>query len=160
MIPFCPAIRRDYEAALNLTLPLQPWELRSGGVGGSDVSATGVPEAYEIRRDRKTHDRISDGPRHKANVGVRVVNEKSLSGMFWVNFFDSIEFVDKATALPLGSVPSYTLLNAKLWYPFSWGKANGRVFLQGFNLLDRIHREHPQGDEYGLIAMAGVEVAW
>jgi outer membrane receptor for ferrienterochelin and colicin len=116
--------------------------------------------AYEIRRDRETHDRISDGPRHKANAGVRVVHEGSLSGMFWLNFFDSIEFIDKATALPLGSVPSYTLLNAKLWYPFRLGKAKGQVFLQGFNLLDKVHREHPDGDEYGLIAMAGVELAW
>lgn len=52
MIPFCPAIRREYDADLNLTLPLRPWGLRSGGLGGADISATGVPESYEIRRDR------------------------------------------------------------------------------------------------------------
>lgn len=52
MIPFCPAIRRAYDPDLNLTLPLRPWGLRSAGLGGSDISATGIPESYEIRRDR------------------------------------------------------------------------------------------------------------
>jgi outer membrane receptor for ferrienterochelin and colicin len=116
--------------------------------------------AYEIRRDRETHQRISDGPRHKANAGVRAVQEAHLSGMLWVTLFDSVEFIDKSTRGRLGGVPSYTLVNAKLWYPFHLGKADGRVFLQGFNILDRVHREHPEGDEYGLLAMAGVELAW
>ena len=91
---------------------------------------------------------------------VRAVHDTGLSGMLWVNFFDSIEFIDKSTGTSLGRVPSYTLVNAKLWYPFRLGKADGRVFLQGFNLLDKVHREHPQGQEYGLLAMAGVEIAW
>jgi iron complex outermembrane receptor protein len=116
--------------------------------------------AYEIRRDRDTHQGISGGPRNKANVGLRVINEKSLSGMLWVNFFDAAEFRNKGDGSLIGSVPSYTLLNAKIWYPIKLGNADGRIFLQGFNLLDNVHREYPEAQEYGLLALAGVEIAW
>jgi iron complex outermembrane receptor protein len=116
--------------------------------------------AYEIRRDRDTHQGIPAGPRNKVNVGMRVINEKSLSGMLWVNFFDAVEFRDKNTGASLGAVPSYALLNAKLWYPIRLGNADGRIFLQGFNLLDNVHREYPEAQEYGLLALAGVEIAW
>jgi iron complex outermembrane receptor protein len=116
--------------------------------------------AYEVRRDRDTHDRNTGGPLHKANAGLRLIHEGGLSGMLWINFFDRIEFLDKSTGNSLGSVPSYTLLNMKVWHPFRLGNAEGKVFLQGFNLLDNVHREHPQGDEYGLLGLAGVEIAW
>jgi len=116
--------------------------------------------AYQIRRDRDTHDGIPGGPRNKANVGIRVNSEKGLSGMLWMNYFDEVEFRDKKTGTSLGSVPPYALLNAKVWHPFRFGKAEGRVFLQGFNLLSNDHKEHPQGDSYGLLALAGVEIAW
>lgn len=52
MIPFCPAIRRDLDPELALELPLLPWELRSGGVGGSALSVAGVPASYVLRTDR------------------------------------------------------------------------------------------------------------
>jgi iron complex outermembrane receptor protein len=116
--------------------------------------------AYEIRRDRDTHNGIPGGPRNKVNVGARVINEKSLSGMLWVNYFGAVEFRDKFSGASLGSVPSYVLLNAKIWYPIRLGSADGRVFLQGFNLLDNVHREYPGTQEYGLLALAGVEIAW
>ena len=116
--------------------------------------------AYEIRRDRDTHNLIPGGPQNKANVGIRVNSPKGLSGMLWVNYFDDVQFTDKKSGRSLGSVPAYTLVNAKVWYPFRFGKAEGKVFLQGFNLLDNVHREHPQGEEYGLLALAGVELAW
>lgn len=51
-LPFRPAIARDYDAPFFLQLPMEPWELRSGGVGGSAVSAAGIPESYVIRTDR------------------------------------------------------------------------------------------------------------
>jgi iron complex outermembrane receptor protein len=116
--------------------------------------------AYEIRRNRQTHDRIHDAPRNKANAGVRVINEKGLSGMLWMNFFDRVDFTDKNTGLSLGSVPSYALLNAKVWYPIRLGNADGKLFLQAFNLLDNVHREYIQSKTYGLMALAGVEIAW
>ena len=51
-------------------------------------------------------------------------------------------------------------MNAKIWYPIRLGNADGRIFLQGFNLLDNVHREYPEAQEYGLLALAGVEIAW
>jgi iron complex outermembrane receptor protein len=117
--------------------------------------------AYEIRQNRDNGDRIPSGPKNKANAGARVVNRDSLSGMLWVNFFDEVTFLDpNNTVQPAPSVPAYTIVNAKVWYPIKLGKADGRVFAQGFNLLDNVHKEHPNGDAYGLIAMAGFEIAW
>lgn len=117
--------------------------------------------AYEIRQNRDTGDRIPSGPKNKANAGVRVVNRESLSGMLWVNFFDEVTFLDpNNTTQPAPTVPAYTLVNAKIWYPVTLGRVDGKVFAQGFNLLDNVHKEHPNGDAYGLIAMAGVELAW
>lgn len=52
MIPFCPAIRRTGEPDLLFSLPMIPWELRSGGIGGSATAAAGISESYVVRRDR------------------------------------------------------------------------------------------------------------
>lgn len=53
MMPFRPMISRDeYEAPLLFSLPVEPWTVRSGGVGGSAISAAGVPASYVIRTDR------------------------------------------------------------------------------------------------------------
>lgn len=35
----------------SMSLPCRPWSPRERGVGGSDVAGSGVPAAYEIRRD-------------------------------------------------------------------------------------------------------------
>lgn len=51
-LPFRPAIRREYADELLFSLPMLPWDFLSGGVGGSAVSAAGVPESYVIREDR------------------------------------------------------------------------------------------------------------
>ena len=80
--------------------------------------------------------------------------------MLWVNFFDEITFTAKTNGQHVGHVPAYALLNGKLWYPIKVGSADGKVFLQGLNLTNHVHREHPNGEEYGLIGMAGVELAW
>lgn len=52
MIPFTPAIRVAGEPELLFALPMLPWELRSGGVGGSSTAAAGVSESYVVRKDR------------------------------------------------------------------------------------------------------------
>jgi len=80
--------------------------------------------------------------------------------MLWTNFFDEITFTDKFTGQHVGHVPAYALLNGKVWYPFKLGSADGKVFAQGFNMTNHIHREHPDGQEYGAIALAGVELFW
>jgi iron complex outermembrane receptor protein len=115
---------------------------------------------YALRHDLSDHNRIPDGPLNKANVGVRYVQTKGLGAMMWANFFDEITFTDKETGDHVGHVPAYGLLNAKVWYPFKMGSAEGNVFVQAFNATNHVHREHPNGDEYGAIAMAGMELAW
>lgn len=50
-LPFRPAIRRDYEEDLLFTAPMMPWAFRDSGIGGSAVSAAGVPASYVIRED-------------------------------------------------------------------------------------------------------------
>ncbi len=39
-------------------------------------------------------------------------------------------------------------------------RATGQAFIRFFNLLNDKHREHPQGDEYGLIMTAGLQFDW
>ena len=38
-----------------MSVPQRPWGFGSRGVGGSDISAAGVPAAFEIRRDHLLH---------------------------------------------------------------------------------------------------------
>jgi outer membrane receptor protein involved in Fe transport len=120
--------------------------------------------SYEIRRDRdNSYVRIPGGPRNKASAGVRVLPRKENAGlgaMLWATFFDESEFQEKGGGPFLGGVPAYTLLNGRVWYPFRVGSADGKVFLEGFNMLDHRHREHADGNAYGLIGVAGVEIGW
>ena len=54
-------------------------------------------------------------------------------------------------------VGSYVLLNGSIEYGFLLSEgARGRVFVRAFNLLDDVHREHPEGDAYGLLVTAGL----
>jgi iron complex outermembrane recepter protein len=116
--------------------------------------------SYEIRRDRETGVREPGGPRNKANLGARVEPVRELTGSLWATFFDEVEFVDPAGGgVVIGSVDAYILLNARIAYqPFEGNKTI--VFLQAFNLLDHDHREHPQGNSYGLLLQAGFEARW
>ena len=60
-----------------------------------------------------------------------------------------------------GGVPvdSYVLLNGSVSYSFRAGSGQGSVYLRVFNTLDQ-HREHPDGQSYGAMVMAGVSVTW
>ncbi len=53
-LPVRPWLEWGYslESELELELPLFPWQEGRGGVYGSDTAASGIPEAYVIRRDR------------------------------------------------------------------------------------------------------------
>lgn len=42
----------DLESEYTFTHPQKPWKFARGGVGGSDTAASGIPEAFVIRRDR------------------------------------------------------------------------------------------------------------
>jgi len=51
MLPWTPDITYDVYY-LRLSLPCRPWVTASRGIGGVEVSAAGVPAAYEVRRDQ------------------------------------------------------------------------------------------------------------
>jgi outer membrane receptor for Fe3+-dicitrate len=73
--------------------------------------------------------------------------------MLWVTSSSSVEFEG-------GRMDSYILVNARVSYTFKADTMRVKAFAQAFNLLDHDHREHPEGDLYGLLASAGVEVQW
>ena len=103
--------------------------------------------------DRDTGVRILTGPEHKANVGVRLANYEGLSATLWVNYFDETVF---------GGVPvsDYTLVNGQVSYGFSFGQTDGSVYVKALNMFDNDHREHPNGQSYGIIVMGGVSLVW
>ena len=92
------------------------------------------------------------------NAGLSYTGVKKagsyFSGMLWANFRGSTELDDVA-------IDSYVLVNGSVSYNFdvAWG-ATGQAFIRFFNLLNDKHREHPQGDEYGLIMTAGLQFDW
>jgi outer membrane cobalamin receptor len=115
--------------------------------------------AYSVRLDRDTHDRLRSAPRHKANAGARVTVDRVRASL-WVNFFDDVEHVDPAGGASLGALDEYALVNARVSWRTSVGSARSEVYVQAFNLLDHDHREHPEGQKYGLILVGGVDLAW
>lgn len=50
-LSYCPEIVWNGNT-LQLRLPCQPWVPISQGVGGSDTSGSGVPVAFQVRRDQ------------------------------------------------------------------------------------------------------------
>jgi outer membrane receptor protein involved in Fe transport len=130
-------------------VPLRPWVAGFGNY------------AYEIRRDRDTGKRNPSGPRNKANAGLRVeLPAEGLSLSLWGNFFDKTAFIDPAGGAVIGAVDDYFLLNARIACRLPWGRGDARVYVQAFNMLDHDHREHPEGDRYGLLLVAGFEARW
>jgi len=59
-LPFAPKIVYPHGGGTTLTLdtPMGYWEPESKGIGGSDLSAAGIPEAFQIRRDELLHVRL------------------------------------------------------------------------------------------------------
>jgi hypothetical protein len=55
-----PIPRVQYDAGagtvtIDFTHPSRPYTYESKGIGGSDVSASGIPESFQIRRDQLLH---------------------------------------------------------------------------------------------------------
>jgi iron complex outermembrane receptor protein len=119
-----------------------------------------VNYAYVVRQDRDTHDRFPAAPRHKANAGARLSLPEGITAMLWVHFFDEVVLPDPTGQQIVGAVDDYALLNARVAYRRALGRAEGCVFLEAFNLLDHDHREHPEGDGYGLLLSGGLELSW
>jgi iron complex outermembrane receptor protein len=111
------------------------------------------------RRDGDSNERNPGAPRFVASGGIRLTSNPGFSGSLWVSAIDDVEFVDPA-GVSLGAVDGYLLLNARLSHGFQWEKVRGSLFVQAFNALDHDHREHPSGDEYGLLFSAGAELTW
>lgn len=114
--------------------------------------------------------RIPVAPRHKGSMGLRFStslpgvavpsdegsesrSDKGISGTVWVNYFGDTEFEG-------AKVSEYTMLNAQISYGFTVAGNEASIFLYGLNILDKRHREHPEGDEYGAILMAGFTLSW
>jgi iron complex outermembrane receptor protein len=118
--------------------------------------------SFGIRRNRDTGDDNLSGPRNKANLGARIsfVDDR-LTASLWATYFGKVEFVDPAGGNRIiGTVHEYGLLNARLAYRLPFAGTDSLAFIQAFNLLDRDHREHPEGDSYGLLLLAGFESHW
>ena len=116
--------------------------------------------AYVQRENRDTGDRNRRAPRNKVNLGVQASprDGKGLSATLWASFTDDVEFTERNDFDPpdFGKVDEYWLLNGQISYP----AGGGQVFLQGFNMLDDDHREHPDGDKYGATWRAGWRVSF
>jgi hypothetical protein len=61
-------------ADITLTYAQRPWRPGSRGVGGSDVSAAGVPEAFEVRRDERLKLRLRFTEAEWTNVRRMIVH--------------------------------------------------------------------------------------
>lgn len=123
--------------------------------------------SYTHRRLARTNDRLGTGPRNKGNIGLDLAFFESWNARLWFHYFDETEF-------QAGKLREYSLLNGQLAYRFSLPssgeperdpdlparKTQAEAFVRVFNLLDNRHREHPQGDKYGIIALAGVQIDW
>ncbi len=107
------------------------------------------------RRDRNpapnTDKEVGKAPRSMANVGTRI-REGKFRGMLWLNFFGETEFLE-----PKVKVDEYYLLNGQISYKWT---ENIDVFIQGMNILDNDHREHPEADDYGATLMVGFQFRW
>ena len=77
-----------------------------------------------------------------------------LNAMLWANYYGASD---------LNGVPidSYILVNGSVSYTMPLaGRSTGQVFIRFFNLLNDKHREHPEGDAYGLIFTGGFQFDW
>jgi len=116
--------------------------------------------ACSIRQDRETYDRNPSAPVHKGNAGIRVGESGTgWNAMTWITFASHVVFQDPV-GITKKPVDGYSLVNARIAYQFKAGHSDGRVYVQAFNLLDHDHREHAEGQAYGILAMAGLELAW
>jgi hypothetical protein len=110
--------------------------------------------SYGIREDRDTGVRNPNAPRNKGNVGTRFTfPAQGVSGMVWVTAFDEVLFEG-------GRAPAYALLNGRVAYDFKQGQARGQIFIQSFNMLDKVHREDPSADAYGALVLAGANFSF
>lgn len=115
---------------------------------------------YVVRRDRDSGKSNRGAPRNAGNAGLRCTTSEGWAGILWVTATDAVQFEDPDGHRLPGRAGAYALLNARVSYSFSLHEAKGTAFVQGVNILDHDHREHPQGESYGALLTAGVELSW
>jgi iron complex outermembrane receptor protein len=121
-----------------------------------NVSAFGV-YSYGLREDRHTGDLNPNAPRNKGSVGTRwTFPGPGITGMLWASYFGAVDFDVPQTL----HNPPYTLLNGRIAYTLKDGPTRAEAFLQGFNMLDKKHRENPTTDEFGALLMGGLNVSF
>ncbi len=109
--------------------------------------------SFAERRDRETGERNELVPANTINSGL-AFSKGRLSAMLWANYYDRTE-------LNGIGIDSYVLVNGSVNYGFLFSNHTaGKVFLRVTNLLDDLHREHPEGDAYGMILSCGFQVDW
>lgn len=80
-LSYCPKIVWNGNT-LQLRLPCLPWAPVSNGIGGRDVSASGVPVAYQVRRDQMCQITLRFFEAEWANVGAWLEWAQSTAGSF------------------------------------------------------------------------------
>lgn len=80
---------QDGTATVNLSLPQRPWSPISRGIGGRDVAASGIPEAFEIRRERRV--RVVLRVTEAEWPAVRALLERAQQGASFTWRFDQDE---------------------------------------------------------------------
>jgi len=109
--------------------------------------------SYAVARDRETGERNRQAPLQTVNAGV-AYSGHGFNTMLWANYHDDSELNGVA-------IDSYILVSGSISYGFPVAlRTDGQVFIRFFNLLDDDHREHPQGDAYGLILTGGLQLDW
>jgi iron complex outermembrane receptor protein len=109
--------------------------------------------SWAEQRDRDTDEINEMNPKHMANAGIRMRHPDGYSAMLWLNYTDEAEFEARVA-------DDYLLINGSFSKTFSVGESEGRLFIEAFNLADNDHREHPDGQRYGLILQAGFSLVW
>jgi iron complex outermembrane receptor protein len=116
--------------------------------------------AHAVRRNRASGLSNPSAPPHTASAGIRMTDLAGFFAMLWLGFTDEVEFIDPNGGTSIGRVPPYALLNLRVSHRVTWGNARFNFFLQAFNLLDQVRREHPSGDAYGILFSGGAELTW
>jgi iron complex outermembrane recepter protein len=115
---------------------------------------------YVVREDRDTGHTNRGAPRTTGNLGLRYTNSYGWAAILWATAFERVQFEDPDGHRLPGEAPGYALLNARVSYSFALDAAKGTLFVQGLNILDHDHREHPHGDSYGALLTAGIDLSW
>ena len=109
--------------------------------------------SYSLRRNRDSEEESRVTRQNTVNAGLSYTGSR-WNAMLWANFKGSTELDDIA-------LDSYVLVNGSVSYNFPIASGTtGSAFIRFFNLLNDKHKEHPNGDEYGLILTSGIEIDW